>query len=43
MTYKPESIKKAEPLFAEVKRQQKDLLATLPTNYDFLRKLHGKF
>jgi tryptophan halogenase len=42
LTYKPESIKKAEPLFAEVKRQQKELLDTLPTNYQFLRQLHGK-
>jgi tryptophan halogenase len=41
MTYKPESVKKAEPLFAEVKRQQKELLATLPTNYEFLRQLHN--
>jgi tryptophan halogenase len=42
MTYKPESIKKAEPLFAKVKQQQKELLETLPTNYQFLRRLHGK-
>jgi tryptophan halogenase len=42
MTYKPESIKKAEPLFAKVKQQQKELLETLPTNYEFLRQLHGK-
>jgi tryptophan halogenase len=42
MAYKPESIKKAEPLFAKVKQQQKELLETLPTNYEFLRRLHGK-
>jgi tryptophan halogenase len=42
MTYKPESVQRAEPLFARVKKQQKELLATLPTNYEFLRQLHGK-
>lgn len=42
MTYQDDSSRKAEPLFAEVKRQQAALLATLPSNYEFLRRLHGK-
>lgn len=41
LTYKPESVKHAQPLFAEVKRQQRSLLETLPSNYEFLRELHG--
>lgn len=40
MTYKRESIRRAEPLFAEIKRQQAHLVETLPTNYQFLRQLH---
>lgn len=41
LTYKTASVQKAEAAFAEVKRQQKHLLETLPTNYQFLRQLHG--
>ncbi|MEV6235216.1 tryptophan halogenase family protein [Lentzea sp. NPDC051838] len=32
----------AEVAFAEMKRKQKELLATLPTHHDHLRKLHGR-
>ncbi|HEX3131336.1 MAG TPA: tryptophan halogenase family protein [Thermoanaerobaculia bacterium] len=32
---------RAEPLFAEVKRQQRELLATLPTTYEYLKQLHA--
>ena len=42
LSYRPESLKKAEPLFAEIKRQQQHLVQTLPTNYEFLRHLHRK-
>lgn len=42
LTYKPESIKAAELLFENVKHQQDELVSTLPSNYDFLRRLHGK-
>lgn len=42
LTYKPASVKKADPLFAEVKRQQKHLIDTLPTNTEWLLQLHGK-
>jgi len=41
LTYKPESIKAAELLFASVKQQQDELAARLPSNYDYLRRLHG--
>jgi hypothetical protein len=33
---------KAEPLFAEVKRQQRELVATLPTTYEYLKHLHRR-
>jgi hypothetical protein len=42
MTYKRDSIRDAEPLFAEIKGRQRELVATLPTNYEFLCQLHGK-
>jgi tryptophan 6-halogenase len=32
---------KAEPLFAEVKRQQRELVSTLPTTYEYLKQLHA--
>lgn len=42
LTYKTESIQGAESLFGEIKRQQQSMLSSLPTNYEFLRQLHGK-
>ncbi len=42
LTYKTESIRKAESLFDRVKQQQRDLLQTLPSNYEFLHRLHGR-
>jgi tryptophan halogenase len=42
LAYKPDSITRARPLFAEVKRQQNELLEKLPSNYEFLRTLHGR-
>lgn len=41
LTYKPESIAAAEQLFAEIKRKQRDMVDSLPSNYDLLRQLHG--
>jgi hypothetical protein len=41
ITHKPESVRAAEMLLADVKAQQRDLVASLPTNYEFLRRLHG--
>jgi tryptophan 6-halogenase len=42
LTYKPESIRAAEDLFATVQRDQEELSRTLPTNYEYLRELHGR-
>lgn len=41
LTYKPESIRAAERLFEEVQREQRRLVETLPTNYEYLRELHS--
>ncbi|MGH3787680.1 MAG: tryptophan halogenase family protein [Pseudonocardiaceae bacterium] len=38
----PASRKRAEAVFADVKRRQRDLLDTLPTCYEFLRHQHGR-
>lgn len=42
LTYKPDAIKAAEQLFEAVKQKQDELVAVLPSNYDYLRQLHGK-
>ncbi len=42
LTYRQESIKMAESLFLKVREQQQELLDTLPSNHEFLRKLHGR-
>ncbi|OKK14722.1 tryptophan halogenase [Streptomyces sp. CB00455] len=41
LAHKPESVAGAEPLFDTVKRQQRNLLETLPSTYEYLRQLHG--
>ncbi len=41
LAHRPESVAGAEPLFETVKRQQQNLLETLPSAYDYLRRLHG--
>ena len=41
LLYKPESVQAAEHLFESVKRKQRELVATLPSNVDLLRQLHG--
>ncbi|MGH9347590.1 MAG: tryptophan halogenase family protein [Vicinamibacterales bacterium] len=38
--YRARSLNAAEAAFADVKRKQANLLASLPTNYAFLRRLH---
>lgn len=40
IAYKPESVRAAEPVFAEVKRRQRELVASLPGNYELLREIH---
>ncbi|MFE7425380.1 tryptophan halogenase family protein [Streptomyces sp. NPDC057545] len=42
LSYKPDSIEAAGPLFEAVKRQQREMAEKLPSNYDYLRRLHGK-
>ncbi|MFB6557556.1 tryptophan halogenase family protein [Streptomyces sp. NPDC056400] len=41
LAHRPDSVAAAEPLFDAVKRQQQNLLETLPSAYDYLRQLHG--
>ncbi|HEY2839084.1 MAG TPA: tryptophan halogenase family protein [Pirellulales bacterium] len=41
LTHKSNSVAKAEELFARVKQQQRELLQALPSNFDYLRRLHG--
>ncbi|MFI0484319.1 tryptophan halogenase family protein [Actinomadura sp. 9N215] len=41
LRYKPDSITRAEPLFESVMERQRELIETLPTNYQYLRELHG--
>ena len=42
LALRPRSLALAEAAFSDVKRKQADLLARLPTNYEFLRRLHQK-
>ncbi|MDP3704635.1 MAG: tryptophan 7-halogenase [Legionellaceae bacterium] len=42
LSYKPESIKLADLIFKDIKTKQRHLQETLPSHYDFLRKLHGQ-
>lgn len=41
LRYRPESRGRAEAVFAEVRRHSEDLRARLPTNLEYLRKLHA--
>jgi tryptophan 6-halogenase len=41
LAYKPESVRAAETLFADIKRKQRDMANSLPSTYDLLRQLHG--
>jgi tryptophan 6-halogenase len=42
LAYKTGSREAAESFFTAIKREQKSLVSTLPTAYQFLRKLHRK-
>ncbi len=42
LSHRPDSVAAAESLFQAVKSKQRDLVATLPSNYEFLRRLHGR-
>lgn len=38
---RPDIIEAAEPVFADIKTKQRQLLDTLPSTYEYLRQLHG--
>jgi tryptophan 6-halogenase len=42
LRYKTASIEAAEATFAELRQRKEELVATLPTNHAFLRRLHGR-
>lgn len=42
LTYREASVEGSKPLFEQIKRRQKELIKTLPTNYEYLCQLHGK-
>lgn len=42
LTYKTASLAGADAVFARVEERQRHLLSTLPSNYQFLRQLHGR-
>jgi tryptophan halogenase len=42
LDYRPESVKSAEAVFAQVQRRRDELLDTLPPMHTYLRRLHGK-
>jgi tryptophan halogenase len=39
---RPELVVQAEPVFAEIKRRQRELLETVPSTHEYLRVLHGR-
>lgn len=41
LAHKPRSVEGAEPLFEKVKREQRELVDTLPSAYEYLRQLHA--
>jgi tryptophan halogenase len=41
LAHRPDSMKRAEELFARVREQQRELVDTLPTTYELLRRIHG--
>jgi tryptophan 6-halogenase len=42
LRYRPSSIARAEEAFLRIKLKQQDMVQRLPTNYEFLRRLHRK-
>jgi hypothetical protein len=42
LSFRPESIEAAELAFGRIKNEQRELVATLPTTYEYLRQLHGR-
>jgi tryptophan halogenase len=42
LSFRPDAIESAQAVFADVRRQQAELVETLPTTYEYLRQLHGE-
>lgn len=42
LAHKPDSVRAAQALFAEVERQQRECVETLPSNYELLKAIHGR-
>ncbi|MBV6698082.1 tryptophan 7-halogenase [Kitasatospora aureofaciens] len=42
LAHRPDSVRGAGPVFERVRRQQRNLLDTLPDAYTYLRRLHGR-
>jgi tryptophan 6-halogenase len=42
LALRPDIIETAEPVFADIKKSQTELLAKLPSTYDLLRQVHRK-
>jgi hypothetical protein len=43
LDYRPASVERAEQIFGQIRGEQERLARDLPSNYDYLRQLHGKY
>jgi hypothetical protein len=41
LSYRPENLERAEQLFQKVQARAAEIKAMTPTNYEYLRRLHG--
>lgn len=41
LAYRNDSVKRSEAVFAKIAEQQRELVSTLPSNYEYLRQIHG--
>ncbi|MFY1638148.1 tryptophan halogenase family protein [Solwaraspora sp. WMMB335] len=42
LAYRPGSVAAARPLLADMRKQQTELVASLPTTYEYLKQFHGR-
>jgi tryptophan 6-halogenase len=42
LDYRPAAVERAEQIFGEIRGEQERLVRSLPSNYEYLRQLHGK-
>lgn len=42
LAHRPESVAAVEPVFADMKRRQAELVDALPSTYEYLKKFHGR-